>query len=437
MALEVIYERPLLTWRENLGEKSGGFIKDPIHGFVRLSLTERSIIDTRPVQRLKRIRQLAGSEFVYPAANHTRFEHVIGAMHLAGILCEALPVGIARSQREQLRLAALLHDIGHGPFSHVFEPLMEKHLGKTHEDFVPWLINKTEIADRLEAKGFDPETLGRLAIGKLSDKRRSFLDQVISSGIDVDKMDYVVRDSFHTGAGYGSVDIHRLLYAMDIIEGSLAINRSAVATLESFVLARFESFRAIYFHKASRAVQIMMVKALETARDELGLLDFVKPDDYLRLDDYKVWTALKESKRSGMIMQDLEARRLLKCAYERTVFTDEELLSRIISNERVRTDIEHEIAKKAKTAPEDVVIDTPSLPSVPYQGKAGLQSADIPIFTFSDGKKKRVSLSEVSRIVTILHTFMRLVRVYTNETSRARVESAARRILGEEPVSKD
>ena len=414
-------------------EKSGGFIKDPIHGYVRISPAEMSIIDTRPVQRLKRIRQLAGSEFVYPAANHTRFEHVVGAMHIAGALAEALPIGLSRFHRDQLRLAALLHDIGHGPFSHVFEPLMAKHLGKSHEDFVPWLVNETEIAERLETEGFDPRALGRLAIGRLSNEKQPYLDQIISSGIDVDKMDYLVRDSFHTGAGYGSVDVHRLLYAMDVIDDGLAVNRSAVATLESLLLARFESFRTIYFHKASRAVQIMMVRALEAANDELTFMDLDRPDDYLRLDDYKVWTALKESKRSRRIMQDLESRRLLKCAYERTVYSDGEIMSSVISNEKARTDVEQQIAKKARIAPGDVVIDVPGLRSVPYQNSTGSHSEDIFVFSLSpEGKKQTAHLSEVSRIAAVLETFMRLIRVYTKRSSRERVESASRQILGEE-----
>src|SRR3989442_3925019 len=96
------------------------------------------------------------------------------------------------------------------------------------------------------------------SIGKLRDKKRPYLDQIISGGVDVDKMDYIVRDSFHTGAGYGSIDVHRLLYTMDIIDGNLSVDGTAVATLESFLLARFESFRTIYFHRASRAVQIMI-----------------------------------------------------------------------------------------------------------------------------------------------------------------------------------
>jgi uncharacterized protein len=418
-----------------LAEKSGGFIKDPIHGYVRISQTERSIIDTEPVQRLKRIRQLAGSEFVYPAANHTRFEHVIGTMHLAGTLAEALPIGLPPDQREHLRLAALLHDIGHGPFSHVFESLLTKYLGKNHEDFTPWLVKETDIAEKLDAAGVDTGTMGRLAVGKLASEERPYLDQIISGSVDVDKLDYVVRDSFHTGAGYGSVDVHRLLHAMDVIDNRLSVDSSAVATLESFLLARFESFRTIYFHKASRAVQIMLVKALEAAREDLGLLDFDEPEDYLKLDDYKVWTELKECRSSKRIMEDLEHRKLLKCAYERTLFSGGEIRSNLTSDDRVRVEIEQKIARKAKTAREDVVIDLPTIPSVPYHDSATLHAIDIPVFSHTPtGRKEKVSLVQISKIAGVLRTFMNLVRVYTKESYRSKVETASRQILGEAEI---
>jgi uncharacterized protein len=416
-------------------QKGSTFIKDPIHGYIRLSQTERIVVDTRPVQRLRRLRQLAGSEFVYPAANHTRFEHVLGAMHLAGALSEVLPTHLDAYDQEQMRLAGLLHDIGHGPFSHVFEPLV-RHLSKTHEDFVPWLVEETEVADKLDKAGFNPHRIGLLAVGRLRDKKRPYLDQIISSSVDIDKMDFVVRDSFHTGAGYGSVDVHRLLNTMDVINGNLAVDGRAVATLESFLLARLESFRTIYFHRASRAVQIMIVQALEAAKDELDLLSFDKPEDYLRLDDYKVWTDLRECKKSQRIMQNLEARNLLKCAYEKTVYAPEELVSNVITKDTVRQDIETEIARKASVRPEDVVIDVPTLPSVPYHNAVEIQPLDIPVFKRApSGKKEIVQLSEVSRIIGVLRTFMNLVRVYTREQYRQRVETASRQILGETPAS--
>src|SRR5881409_403167 len=415
--------------------RAWSFIKDPIHGYIRVNETERTVLDTRPIQRLRRLRQLAGSEFVYPAANHTRFEHVLGAMHLAGALSEVLPTHLDAHDQEQMRLAALLHDIGHGPFSHVFEPLMVRHLKKTHEDFVPWLVNETEIKDKLANAGFDAQKLGLLAVGRLRDRRRPYLDQMISSSVDVDKMDFLVRDSFHTGAAYGSIDVHRLIYTMDVINGNLSVDGRAVATLESFLLARLESFRTIYFHRASRAVQIMIVQALEAAKDELNLLSFDEPEDYLRLDDYKVWTDLKECNQSRRIMEDLEARRLLKCSYEKTLFAQEEPVSNVITEESARDKIRDEIANKAKVSPEEVVIDVPTLPSVPYHNAVEIQPLDIPVFKRGpSGKKEIVQLSEVSRIIGVLREFMNLVRVYTREQYRSRVESAARHILGETPA---
>src|SRR2546422_8997114 len=158
-------------------------------------------------------------------------------MYPAGVLGDTLPADLPTQERQELRIAALIHDIGHGPFSHVFEPLMMKYLRKMHEDFVPWLVSKTELADVLEKHGFDSKRMGRLAVGRVGDRRRPYLDQVISSSIDVDKMDFLVRDSFHTGAVYESIDVYRLLYSMYIFDGNLAAGETAIACLVAFLLA--------------------------------------------------------------------------------------------------------------------------------------------------------------------------------------------------------
>src|SRR5208283_5825714 len=132
-----------------------GFVKDPIYGYIQLTETERSIIDTLAVQRLRRIRQLAGAEFVYPAANHTRFEHVLGTMYLAGVVSDNLPVELTADERQRIRLAALLHDVGHAPFSHLFEPLLLKYMGRNHEDMSRWIIAESDLADVIRKQGFD------------------------------------------------------------------------------------------------------------------------------------------------------------------------------------------------------------------------------------------------------------------------------------------
>ena len=132
-----------------------GFIKDPIYGYIRLTAVEKTIIDTLAVQRLRRIRQLAGAEYVYPAANHTRFEHVLGAMYLAGAVVDNLPVQLSEFEKQKVRLAALLHDVGHAPFSHLFEPLLLKYLNRNHEEMSTWIIAESNLADVIRKEGFD------------------------------------------------------------------------------------------------------------------------------------------------------------------------------------------------------------------------------------------------------------------------------------------
>lgn len=413
-----------------------GFIKDPVHGYIRLTETERKVLDTSPVQRLRRIRQLSGAEYVYPAATHTRFEHALGAMYLAGVVAQNLPADLDDDDRRNLKLAALLHDVGHAPFSHLLEPMLVKYLGKTHEDMSTRIVLESELCDLLEAENFDPETVSKLCVGRLAQPKRAFLDQIIRSSVDVDKMDFVLRDSYHTGAGYGDVDIYRLIYTMDTLNGNLAVDVTALSTLESFILARLESFRAIYFHRTSRGAQIMLLKALESAKDELGISRLESIDEYLKLDDCTVWTILLRNQKSRAIMEDLNRRKLLKCAYEKTFFVKDEFLSNLFTADTVRVRMEEEIARKAKVDVADVSIDLPSLPSVPYHSAADLEPMDIPVFSRGpEGEKLPQKISEVSKVVDVLMAYMNIIRVYTPERNREHVRIAAASVLGETPLS--
>ena len=408
-----------------------GFIKDPLYGYIRLTEVEKNIIDTLAVQRLRRIRQLAGAEFVYPAANHTRFEHVLGAMYLAGVVADNLPVSLSSDDKQKIRLAALLHDVGHAPFSHLFEPMLLKFLHRNHEDISTWIIADSELKDVISGQGFDPQELSKLAVGKAKFEKR-FLGQIISSSFDVDKMDFVVRDSYHTGAGYGSVDVFRLIYTMDVLDDNLAVDITALPTLESLILARLESFRTIYFHRACRAVQMMLLKALDYAKDDLDILRVSSPNQYLEWDDYMVWSKLNENEMTRQIVADLSRRKLLKCAYEKTFFAKDELVSSVFTNESVRSKLEEEIAAKANVPPEEVGIDVPSLPSVPYHYAMKIGPIDIPIFSKTrSGNKVPQKLTELSKVVDVLQVFMNIVRVYTRDSYREQVGDAAARVLGE------
>jgi HD superfamily phosphohydrolase len=413
-----------------------GFIKDPLYGYIRLTEVERNVIDTLAVQRLRRIRQLAGAEFVYPAANHTRFEHVLGTMYLAGVVVDSLPVRLSGEEKQKVRLAALLHDVGHAPFSHLFEPLMLKYMNRNHEDASRWIIADSTLADVINRQGFDAKELSGLAIGKPAKSDRSFLGQIISSSFDVDKMDFVVRDSYHTGAGYGSVDVFRLIYTMDVLDGNLAADVTALPTLESLILARLESFKAIYFHRACRAVQMMLLRALEAAKDDLEILRAKTPDDYLEWDDYAVWSKLRLNPRSREIVKDISARKLLKCAYESTFYARDELVSSVFTKENVRTKLEEEIAAKAKVPADAVGIDVPTLPSVPYYNAMDIGPIDIPMFSRTrSGEKVPQKIRKLSKVLDDMRVFMNIVRVYTREEYRGEVSVAATEVLGESPLS--
>jgi len=415
-----------------------GEIKDPVHGYVYISKTEKDIVDSFPMQRLHRLRQLAGAEYVYPGANHTRFEHSIGTMYLAQRLTENsnLSQYLSKDETHMIRLAALLHDVGHGPFSHVFEHLLEKFLDKTHEEITVWMIEKSELSDILNKAGYSPTEIAKLATGSLKRKDKTFMDQVIQSAVDVDKLDFIVRDTYHTGAQYGNVDVFRLIHMLDILNGNLAVDIGALSALESFILARIESFKSIYFHRVSRAAQIMLATAMEKAKDDIGLVGFKTPEEYLSLNDYTVWTMLKLCEKSRKTMENLERRRLLKCAYDQTFHVKDQTISKLFSAEEIRNEMRDKIAEKAGVKPQFVLIDVPTLPSVPYHHSALIEPMEIPIFHKTrDGGKIPQRLSEVSRIFEALRGFINVVRVYTEEKYRAQVSEAATKMLGELPYS--
>jgi len=415
-----------------------GEIKDPVYGYVYITEAEKEIIDSFPVQRLRRLRQLAGAEFVYPGANHTRFEHSIGVMYLAGLLAENpnLSQHLSEDEAQMIRIAALLHDVGHGPFSHIFEHLLEKFLHKSHEDMNVWVVQNSELKDIINRLGYDPNVMAKLSVGWLHKPKRAFMDQIIRSAVDVDKLDFVVRDTHHTGAEYGYVDIFRIIHMLDVIDENIAVDIGALSALESFILARIESFKSIYFHRVARAAQLMIAMAMEEAKDELGLLDFQSPENYLAFDDYTVWATLKKCKESRKIIENLERRRLLKCAYDQTFYVRDKMLSSIFSNEEIRKQIRDQIASEAGVKPQSVMIDVPTLPSVPYRHSVLLEPMEIPVFYKTrDGRKVPQRLSDISGVFDVLKGFINILRVYTEEEYRERVGAASTKLLGGIPSS--
>ena len=215
-------------------------IRDPVHGYVYATEAEKAVIDNPVFQRMRRIRQLSGAHLTYPGAQHTRFEHMIGAMHLAGLASQSLlaKIPLSKEELQEIRLAALLHDVGHGPFSHLFEEVMTEKNGLTHEDMTMRIVKSSEVGMILRGHGYDPEKMASFAVG-LSPTRPTYMNDLIGGGLSVDIMDYLLRDSYFTGVEYGKVDVHRIINSFEVVEDRLALNHAALYAFEALLIARY------------------------------------------------------------------------------------------------------------------------------------------------------------------------------------------------------
>jgi len=291
--------------------------RDPVHGFIYVRPLEKKIIDSRPFQRLRGIKQLALTHLVYHGAEHTRFGHSLGVMHL---VTKAFNSAISKENpftKEQadwyeqiLRLIALTHDLGHAPFSHGSESVFPD--GLEHEDFTDKIILNTEIADFIReignefvhkyGKEFDitPELICSIYHGKnISNPDFIFLKKFMDSELDCDKMDYLLRDSLYCGVNYGKYDVERLISCLTTYKRDsnifLAIEKGGINVFEEFVLARYFMFVQVYFHKTRRFLDKMLVEYLRTSLPNGRYPNNV--DDYLEWNDARVWRNIKKDAR--------------------------------------------------------------------------------------------------------------------------------------------
>ncbi len=228
-------------------------IKDAVHGDIECSELEIKLIDTPQFQRLRNIRQLGLSDLIYPSATHTRYQHSLGVMHLGGRLGRALDLDI--EDTKHLRIAGLLHDIGHLPYSHTLERVLSER-GLDHEKNATIIIEE-DMKDLLEDNGIDSKTINDAILGK------GRLGKMMSSGVDIDKLDYLSRDSYFTGVAYGVIDMSRVLHIASIDNDIFAFEKKGIKTIESVVLARFMMFSAVYEYKAKKAAERMLFRALD------------------------------------------------------------------------------------------------------------------------------------------------------------------------------
>ncbi|MEM9558476.1 MAG: HD domain-containing protein [Acidobacteriota bacterium] len=272
-------------------------IRDPIHGFVRTDALETALLKSRPMQRLRFIHQLGLTFLVFPGAEHSRFSHALGVMHLAGRLYDALaaksggrlPEGATCRERRLVRVAALLHDIGHAPFSHTAEDLFEDDID--HEEMTRRLLDTDEMRSIFaeHGDGIDAEDV-KSVLAKSGHSVDFLLSEIVTSELDVDKMDYLRRDSLFCGVLYGSYDLERLIETVEPIEdpvdGKLRIGVSHVGVhaLEALVMARYYMFTQVYFNVTSKVMELHFNKWLRTR----GTTWSSDPETFLGHDDMTV-----------------------------------------------------------------------------------------------------------------------------------------------------
>ena len=279
-------------------------LRDPVHGFIRADPLEAALIKSRPVQRLRFIHQLGFAFLVFPGAEHSRFSHVLGAMHLAGRVYDTLcgksggllPSGSGSRERRLVRAAALLHDIGHAPFSHSAEELFEG--GIDHEEMTRRLLATPEIEELFarHGDGLEPGDVVRLLAGGGGSTER-LLARIISGELDVDKMDYLLRDSLYCGVRYGSYDLERLLDTMLPIEDpetgawGTGVDEGGVHALEALVMARYYMFTQVYFNVTGKALELHLNQWLLENGEQWAS----EPEAFLQQDDISVWSAMRSS----------------------------------------------------------------------------------------------------------------------------------------------
>ncbi len=353
-------------------------IKDPLYNYIRLNDIEEEVIELPQFQRLRYIKQIAVGYLVYPGANHTRFEHSLGTMHLAKKYLDLNDV----SYDEELVLAAMLHDVGHGPFSHASEFLFRE-IGLSHEDF-SFKIVREVLPPILEKYGLSAKKVANYIVGKGK-------GLLITGTIGVDRMDYLMRDSYYSGAVHGKIDYEYMLENLRITRKGLALNLKGIEAAESLVLSRYMMFTTLYQHKtveiATEMLKIGLLQAYERGE--------ISPEDLINMNDFDLMVYLRDIP----IISDLLNRRLYKPAFVRRHYQLPEDFVNALDNLSLVDDIHKEIVDRLKLDDSEVIIKN-------------LPSSYKPIRVIVNDGSESVDLSEISPFVDSLRKSSEMKRLF-------------------------
>ena len=358
-------------------------LRDPVWNNIRVDELTLKLVDTEVFQRLRYVRQLGWTYLVYPGATHSRFEHALGTHHLArrtlALLCES-EESISISEKDQaiVRSAALLHDVGHYPFSHALEEIGALH----HEDVARSLVTEGNVAALLTKYIGDDAPLSVFEL--ISGRSKSALQGLISGSLDLDKIEYLKRDAFMCGVPYGEIDVDRLTNSMVLVEdpktrrATVGVREKALSALESLLFAKYQMYRNVYWHHAVRSATAMYKRLVEDAVAD----SVVDVHTLARYTDEGLMHRL-ESERPTALLSALKERRLYKRAAEwPAAELDDEKLE-WIATDRVRVArAESELAREFGLGDGELLLD--------YPQKTQMLGLDIPVLRRS-GEVERLT----------------------------------------------
>ncbi len=294
--------------------------RDPLYGYIKVEYKLiAKLIDTKEVQRLRRISQLSGVSMVFQTAEHSRFTHSLGAYQMANLVLENVSGAESLSEYERILFlcSALLHDIGHGPYSHAFETVMKV----SHEEMTARLILSKYSEVNMVLNEEDKGLASDIASIILHKGKFTVIESLVSSQLDVDRMDYLSRDAYFTGAAYGVIDKERLLRCMLIKDNKVYVRASGVHSVESYIMSRYHMYWQVYFHPVARAYEVILESIYKRIKDltENGInvdasvssfLNAISDDidirEYVNLDDAYVNGFIKQlTNSSDHILKEL------------------------------------------------------------------------------------------------------------------------------------
>ncbi len=367
-------------------------INDAIHGQFKLGGVTQDLLGTPELNKLSHIKQLGLAHLVFPGAHHTRFEHSLGASHVAGLMAESL--NLDAHEKTTVEAAAMLHDVGHGPYSHTLEHILLERGGMDHMSVTEGIIlgefdvlvegeessvnNREAIPDILTRHGLDPYQIASLirgpdasgterSLSSWTEGRGDFsgsdhtMAHLIHGPVDCDQLDYLLRDSHFTGVKHGIVDHHRLIECLRSQGGDIVVEEGGLSSLEGMLAARGLMYSAVYFHRVTRVTEVMLSRAVERSGEALP-----ESLDLQRRVDAEIWGALHDAGGYARDMiRRLKYRKLLKvCLSRRMQELTEDQVDRLVAlanDSASRRALEDKIAYRAGVEPGYVAIDVPSV----------------------------------------------------------------------------